>query len=88
MQSITRTSAPSIRRGQCGKSVTRAASKTIGSRDGVQRGSSRKTEAQAGDEGPQRARVHSNDPMRFRLLKFIQMKNARPTTLASGTKPQ
>ena len=31
---------------------------------------------------------HSNEPMRFRLLKFIQMKNARPTMLLSGTKPQ
>ena len=29
-----------------------------------------------------------NEPMRRRLLKFIQMKNARPTMLASGTKPQ
>ena len=29
-----------------------------------------------------------NEPMRRRLLKFIQMKNARPTMFASGTKPQ
>jgi hypothetical protein len=29
-----------------------------------------------------------NTPMRFKLLKFIQIKNARPTIFASGTKPQ
>ena len=29
-----------------------------------------------------------NDPMRFRLPKFIQMKNAFPTMLRSGTNPQ
>lgn len=29
-----------------------------------------------------------NEPMRFKLLKFIQIKNARPTIFASGTKPQ
>jgi len=32
--------------------------------------------------------LHWNEPMRFRLLKFIQMKNARPTMLLSGTNPQ
>ena len=30
----------------------------------------------------------SNDPMRWKLPKFIQMRNARPTMLRSGTKPQ
>ncbi len=29
-----------------------------------------------------------NEPMRRGLLKFIQMKKALPTMLASGTKPQ
>ena len=37
---------------------------------------------------PSRVVSYSNEPMRLRLPKFIQMKNARPTMLASGTKPQ
>lgn len=35
-----------------------------------------------------RCAYHWKEPMRFRLLKFIQMKNARPTIFLSGTKPQ
>ena len=76
MQSITRASRPSIGSGRdtkCG--IGGPGSRCVTASNGAV--------TRERDLGTQ-----LNDPMRFRLLKFIQMKNARPTTLRSGTKPQ